>query len=90
MIKAIVQNGMIVPSEPLPEEWKEGTHVAVEMANAERLADTSIHRADVWMDEVEAIAQQGDPADDLRLDAAIQAILRREKENAGKRATLQP
>lgn len=32
------------------------------------------------MDEVEAIARQGDPADDLCLDAAIQAIRRREKD----------
>lgn len=44
MIKAVVKNGMIVPNEPLPEEWRR--HVAVEMANDEPLADTSIHPAD--------------------------------------------
>jgi hypothetical protein len=33
MIRAIVQNGLIRPLEPLPEEWSEGRHVIVEDAD---------------------------------------------------------
>jgi hypothetical protein len=71
MIKAIVSNGVIVPRDPLPDDWQEGTEVAVE-----RVADGAAQaqkgaRADVWMDEVEAVAQQGDPQDDQRLSARL-------------------
>jgi hypothetical protein len=30
MIKALVTKGVIVPRDPLPEDWQEGTEVAVE------------------------------------------------------------
>ena len=76
MIKAIVKNGVIVPCEPLPEDWQEGTEVEVEKSPTD--TQSGIHPTDAWMDEVEAIAAQGDPADDLRLEAAIQEIRRRE------------
>ncbi len=52
--------------------------------------DKDIHPTDVWMDEVEAIALQGDQEDDKRLDAAIQEIRRREKELARKKLGLDP
>jgi hypothetical protein len=29
MIKAVITNGVIVPRDPLPEDWREGTEVAV-------------------------------------------------------------
>jgi hypothetical protein len=48
-------------------------------------SDNGIHPTDAWMNEVEAIAAQGDPADDLRLEAAIQEVRHREKELARKR-----
>ena len=84
MIKAIVKNGVVVPCDPLPPDWQEGTEVDVEKS-ANGFRDHGGHTADEWMDEVEAVARQGDPADDLRLDAAIQAVRRREKELARKR-----
>jgi hypothetical protein len=48
-------------------------------------SDNGIHPTYAWMDEVEAIAAQGDPADDLRLEAAIQEVRRRERKLARKR-----
>ena len=54
----------------------------MEKATAKTDGNDFIHPTDAWMDEVEAIAAQGDPADDLRLEAAIQAIIQREKKLA--------
>jgi hypothetical protein len=83
MIKAIVKNGVVVPRDPLPPDWQEGTEVDVEKSN--RAVENGVHPTDAWMNEVESIAAQGDPADDLRLEAAVQDVRRREKELAGKR-----
>jgi hypothetical protein len=80
MIKAIVSNGVIIPRDPFPEDWDEGTEVAVEKCAGEGAANQSLDAADVWMDEVEAIARQGDPEDDQRLDNAIQEVRRRERQ----------
>ncbi len=82
MIKAIVTKGVLLPRDPLPEDWEEGTEVAVEKLAANTAFAKDIHPADAWMNEVEAIARQGNQEDDARLDAAIQQIRRREKELA--------
>jgi len=84
MIKAIVKNGVVVPRDPLPLDWQEGTEVDVEKST-NGTCEHGTHPTDEWMNEVEAIARQGDPADDLRLEAAIQDVRRREKELARKR-----
>jgi hypothetical protein len=90
MIKAVVTKGVIVPRDPLPEDWQEGTEVAVEKFFSNSPVDKDIHPTDVWMDEVEAIARQGDQEDDKRLNAAIQEVRRREKELARKKLGLDP
>ena len=73
MIKAVLINGVIVPRDPLPEDWQEGTEVVVEkLKSADPIATPNA--ADIWMDEVEAIARQGNQEDDERLAMAIQAI----------------
>jgi hypothetical protein len=90
LIKAIVKNGLVVPRDPLPPDWQEGTEVEVEKSSNGADAKDAAHPTDVWMDEVEAIAALGDPADDLRLEAAIQEVRRREKELARKKLGLDP
>jgi hypothetical protein len=90
MIKAVVTKGVIVPRDPLPEDWEEGTEVAVEKFSSDTAVDKDICPTDVWMDEVEAIARQGDREDDKRLNAAIQEIRRREKKSARKKLGLDP
>jgi hypothetical protein len=79
MIKAIISNGVIVPRDPLPADWQEGTEVAVERFPGDVALTKDGSCTDVWMDEVEAIARQGNPQDEQRLDAAILEIHRREK-----------
>jgi hypothetical protein len=77
MIKAVVTNEVIVPQERLPEDWLEGTGVAVEKFSS-AAADKNLHPTDAWMDDVEALARTGNPEDDRQLDAAIQDARRRE------------
>jgi hypothetical protein len=79
MIKAVVSKGVIVPREPLPEDWQEGVEVTVAKLPDAEAAGANTHPTDVWMDEVEAVALRGNPEDDQRLDAALQDIRRREK-----------
>ena len=71
VIKAVVKDGVVVPREPLPEGWGEGTEVEIEKAASTCAAADGIHPGDAWMDEVERNAAQQDPADDLRLQHAI-------------------
>jgi hypothetical protein len=88
MIKAVVKNGLVVPCDPLPADWQEGAEVEVERVVSSGAGENGIDPTDAWMDEVEAVAAQGDPADDLRLEVAIQDVCRREKELARKRLEL--
>jgi hypothetical protein len=59
MIKAIISNGVIVPRDPLPADWQEGTEVAVERFPGDAALTKDSSCTDVWMDEVETIARQG-------------------------------
>src|SRR5439155_25919295 len=81
MIRAIVRNGVVVPRDPLPQDWGDGTEVDVEKV-ARSETDTNAHTADTWMDEVERCAAQQDPTDDLRLQQAIDEERRLAKELA--------
>ncbi len=90
MIIAIVKGGVVVPRDPLPLDWQDGTEVEVERIGTNGIGKTDVHPTDAWMDEVEAIAAQGDVADDRRLDEAIQNVRRREKELARKKLEANP
>ena len=72
----------------LPDDWLEGTEVEVEKAPNQDGVPNGVHPTDAWMDELEAIASQGDPADDARLISAIEEIRRREKDLARKKLGL--
>ena len=85
MIKALVKNGVVVPCDPLPADWQEGTEVEVERAAGNGDFENGIHPTDAWMDEVERCAARQDPADDLRLQQAIDEERRAAKELARQR-----
>lgn len=52
MIKAVLENGVIRPVEPLPPDWRDGQELVVE-------ADVVPDAADVdrWADELEAASR---------------------------------
>ncbi len=85
MIKAFVKNGVVVPSDPLPENWTDGTEVEVDKP---AVAVEACDEIDRWLAELEAIAAEGDPDDDRRLEAALQQHRREQKELARKKAGL--
>ena len=82
MVKATVKHGVFVPSDPLPHDWREGTEVQVEKPPSETGAVNGVHPADAWMDAVERCAADQDPADDLRLEHALDEERRIAKEFA--------
>jgi hypothetical protein len=50
MIKAIIINGVIVPRDPLPDDWHEGTEVAVELYPGDAApAKTVVAQTCGWM-----------------------------------------
>ena len=86
MIKAIVKNGVVVPRDPLPADWQDGTEVEVDKpAEPSNLPDEIDH----WLAELNAIAAGGNPEDDRRLQVAIESHQREQKELARKRAESQ-
>jgi hypothetical protein len=85
VVKADVKNGVIVPRDPLPDDWTEGTEVEVDRRSGTATAGDAL---DHWFAELEAIAAEGDPEDDRRLDEAIREIRQREKELARKKTGL--
>ena len=85
MIKARVKNGVVVPCDPLPADWQEGTEVEVARLTAPVV---QVEEIDRWLAELEAIAAQGDPEDDRRLDAALAQHRHEQKELARKKAGL--
>jgi hypothetical protein len=85
MVTAVIQNGLIVPRDPLPAEWTEGTEVEVDKSIHSSQLDDEI---DLWLAEMDAIAANGDPADDRRLEAALEQHRREQKALARKNAGL--
>jgi hypothetical protein len=82
MPRAILKNGVILPLEPLPADWEEGTALTVERQGLAERNGVSPHGTDRWMDEVEALAAQGSPDSDEELDQAIAQIRQQGKDLA--------
>ena len=77
MPRAVVKNGVIVPIDPLPEEWADGRELWV---------DESIHAKngnqplDEWIRDVEESAAQVDQNDWQEMQAALDAMHKETKE----------
>lgn len=82
MPRAILRNGVILPLEPLPADWEEGTELTVERQGLAEANGASPHATDRWMDEVEALAAQVSPDSDKELDQAIAQIRQQAKDLA--------
>ena len=68
MIRAVVRGGLIHPVDPLPPGWKEGQEVEVQEA---QLIDDSPEAIARWIEEMEALADDIDPEDVRRVEAAL-------------------
>jgi len=76
MMRAIVQDGVIVPLQPLPEDWAEGTEVNVERWSIAPSNGGMHKHKDAW-DELETFVQDNDPEDERRLEEAIAELRRK-------------
>jgi hypothetical protein len=66
MPRAILRDGVIYPTEPLPPEWEDGQEVWVDTAPSD-----SSEELDRWREELEAQAARISPEDIKRLEAAL-------------------
>jgi len=81
VIRAVVQNGLIRPVEPLPAEWNEGRQVIVEDADF-----TSAEELEGWYRELQRLGPaQYEPGERQQVQAVLneadeqaKALVRRE------------
>jgi hypothetical protein len=74
MIRAIVKNGLIEPTDPLPPSWRDGHEVVI--------TDLPASEHENWFREMEEEASQMDPSDGDRLMAALAMVHAEDKELA--------
>ncbi len=80
MVRAKFENGVIVPLDPVPPEWRDGRELQVEETGLG--LDESPEVIDRWYQELEAICAQmpDDPEDERRLQEALDEADRIAKE----------
>lgn len=87
MPRAIVKNGVLLPVDPLPTAWKDGTEVRLVKVNKKVKKPgrngSGKHPTDVWMDEVEKAAGEIDAEGDRQFAQAIEEI-RKEARNLAR------
>ena len=70
MPMAVLQNGEIRPLEPLPRAWQEGQRLLVETAESDEATTEEIDRDFTLLAD---LCADSDPADEARLEQALQA-----------------
>jgi hypothetical protein len=83
-MKAILKNGAILPKEPLPKDWDDGTELQVEKAPSEEARSSD--DLDRWMAAVQASAADMDAEDEIILENAIREIRGQARDFARKEA----
>jgi hypothetical protein len=84
MIRAMVQNGIIQPLEPLPASWRDGQEVVVEDAAVQ--SANAADDFDQWAEDMKQLtADLSDPEEWAQIEAALaeadrenKALVRRE------------
>lgn len=76
MLKAVLRKGIIVPLEPLPPEWEEGT--ALEVAQAEAAAFDS----DAWAESMNQLCADSTAEDEDAMRRAIEEHKQQAKEQS--------
>jgi hypothetical protein len=87
-MKAILRNGMILPKDPVPPDWGDGTELEVEKASTTDVPGKT-DELDRWYAELERACAQMDPEDDRILKASVMAVRRDEKDRARREAGLE-
>jgi hypothetical protein len=77
MVKAVVTRGAICPLEPLPADWREGEPLHIEKADD---AEPPVDEIDRDFAVLAALCEASDPADEEKLDRALQEAHRQAKQ----------
>ena len=77
MTRAILKNGVIVPIDPVPEEWADGRELWLEEAPGGKKRHQPV---DEWIREVEKSAAQVDQKDWEEMQAALDSMHKEAKE----------
>ena len=76
IVNAILQNGIIVPTEPIPESWPNGQRLEISPATE---IDTDID-IDAWAEEINRLCADSSPEDEELMRQAIEEQRRIGKE----------
>jgi hypothetical protein len=77
MPRAVVKNGVIVPIDPLPQEWADGRELWVEDSKQSHENNQSL---DEWIREVEESATQVDQKDWEEMQSTLDVMHNEAKE----------
>ena len=75
MIRAVVQNGSLLPLDPIPVEWADGRELDVEVKS-----DPTVEDWNEWNRELNELVAQIDPSDFAIVQAELVENDRLEKE----------
>ncbi len=69
-IRAVLKNGMILPVEPVPQEWAEGQEL--EVAVTERHSTATLEDSAKWLREMDELtAVLDDPGEWAQIEATL-------------------
>jgi len=85
MPRAVVKNGVIVPIDPLPQEWADGRELWVEDSKQSQENNQSL---DEWIREVEESAAQADQKDWEEMQATLDVMHKESKEQVRRQMGL--
>ena len=77
MVKAVISQGEIRPLEPLPADWHEGQPLRIEKADD---GEPALEEIDRDFAVLASLCQASEPADEARLERALQEAHRQAKE----------
>ncbi len=73
MLKAVLKNGAIVPLDPVPPDWEEGTNLEVEKVNG------TASDVDAWAKLMDRLCADSTEEEEARMEAAIKEHRRQAK-----------
>jgi hypothetical protein len=85
MVKAVVSRGEIRPLEPLPADWREGQPLLIEKADD---CEMPVEEIDHDFAVLTSLCSESEPADEDRLDRALDDARRQAKEQVRRHTGL--
>jgi len=85
MTRAVVKNGVIVPIDPLPQEWADGRELWVDDPNEQQESKQAL---DEWIHEVEGSASKVDQNDWEEMQTVLDSMHKEAKDQVRRQMGL--